>query len=152
MARSDLTFVLAVIAIGMASFAILIVFIEEGNVRHVQIYLPEQIKQTIAFEENGHVRVDGVFGTGEADNPTLVTRSGNYAYVLTVVNRGNLPHMLYIDGLNIQTKFLQSGENDTITVIPKVPGIYHYYDRAGQMQLLGELRVVQVIPEDSFKK
>jgi len=152
LAGSDLTFVISVIAIGIASFAILMVFVEEGNIRHVQIYLPEQIKQTIAFKENGHVRVDGVFGIGEADNPTLVTRSGNYAYVLTVVNRGKLPHMLYIDGLDIQTKFLQPGENDTITVIPKEPGIYHYYDRASQMQLLGELRVVQVIPEDSFKK
>lgn len=136
----------------MAAFAILIVFIGAGNVRHVQIYLPEQIKQTIAFEENGNVRIDGIFGTGEADNPTLITRSGNYAYVLTVVNRGKLPHMLYIDGLNIQTKLLQAGENDTITVMPKNPGTYHYYDRANQMQLLGELKVVQVIPEDSFGK
>ena len=75
----------------MVFFALLMVFVGGGNVRHVQIYLPEQIKQTIAFEENGHVRVDGVFGTGEADNPTLITRSGNYAYVLTVVNHGKLP-------------------------------------------------------------
>jgi hypothetical protein len=136
----------------MVSFAILIVFVIEGNVRHVQIYLPEQIKQTISFEENGHVRIDGLSGTGETNNPTLVTRLGNYAYVLTVVNHGKLPHMLYIDGLNIQTKLLQPGQNDTITVIPKEPGIYHYYDRASQMQLLGELKVVQVIPEDTFGK
>ena len=143
---------MSVILIGIVSFALLMVFVGGGNVRHVQIYLPEQIKQTIAFEENGHVRIDGVFGTGEADNPTLITRSGNYAYVLTVVNHGKLPHMLYIDGLNIQTKFLHPGENDTITIVSKEPGVYHYYDRASQMQLLGELRVVQVIPEDSFKK
>lgn len=136
----------------MASFAILVVFIGEGNVRHVQIYLPEQIRQTISFAENGHVRVDGVFGTEEADNPTLITRSGDYAYILTVINRGKLPHMLYIDGLNIQTKLLQPGQNDTISVMPKVPGTYHYYDRAGDMQLLGEFRVVQVVPKDAFGK
>lgn len=148
--KTNLTFVAIVIIIGMAVFAILIVFIGGGNVRHVQIYLPEQIKQTIAFEENGEVYIDGISGTKDSYNPTLITRTGNYAYVLTVVNHGKLPHMLYIDGFDVQTKLLQFGENDTITIIPKKPGIYHYYDRADKMHLLGELKVVQVVPEDSF--
>jgi hypothetical protein len=50
---SDFRFVLSVIIVGIVSFVILIAFVIEGNVRHVRIYLPEQIKQTIAFEENG---------------------------------------------------------------------------------------------------
>jgi len=60
--------------------------------------------------------------------------------------------MLYIDGLNIQTKLLQPGQNDTITVIPEKPGKYHYYDRASEMQLLGEFIVVQVVPRDAVEK
>lgn len=143
---------LSIVAIGIATFAIMMAFIGGGSVRHVQIYLPEQVKQTIAFEENGHVRIDGLYGTEEADNPTLITRSGDYAYVLTVINNGQIPHLLFIDGLNVQTKLLHAGENDTITIFPKKPGNYHYYDRAGEMQLLGEFKAVQVVPRDALEK
>ena len=153
MVKSSISFILAVVAIGIALFAILINFVGAGNVRDVKIYLPEQIKQTVVFEEDDSgVRIDGLYGTGEVENPTLITRSGGYAYVLTVINNGKLPHMFYIDGLNVQTKLLHSGENDTITILPKLPGNYHYYDRAGGMQQLGEFKAVQVIPMDAFEK
>jgi hypothetical protein len=150
-ARSEYSFVLSVIAIGIAVFAVLVVVVEQGNFRTVQIFLPEQIRQTVAFEENGKVRVQGVVGIGGADNPTLVTRSGDYAYILTVVNHGKSPHMFYIDGLDVQTKLLQPGDEDTLTLLPKKPGTYHYYDKADGLHLLGELDVVQVLPKDKLE-
>ena len=148
--KSDIAFVLSVIAIGMAIFAVMFSFIGLGSVRSTQIYLPEQIRQTVAFEENGNVKLIGVAGTGELDNPTLITRAGDYAYVLTVINLGKSPHMLYIDGLDVQTKLLQPEDQDTILVVPKKPATYHYYDKADGLHMLGELKVVKVVPMDTF--
>ena len=123
-------------------------YVEQGSIRPIQIFLPEQIRQTVAFEENGKVIVEGMVGIGASDNPTLVTRSGDYTYILTVINNGKSPHMFYIDGLDVQTKLLQPGDEDTITIMPKKPGTYHYYDKADGLHLLGELDVVQVLPKD----
>lgn len=150
MAKTEIAFVLSVIAVGLAIFAILFTFIGLGTVRSAQIYLPEQIRQTVAFEENGNVKLMGITGTGEPDNPTLITRAGDYAYVLTVINLGKSPHQLYIDGLEIETKLLQPDDQDTIMVVPKKPNTYHYYDKADELRMLGELKVVQVVPKDSL--
>jgi hypothetical protein len=108
--KQGVSFILSVIAIGIAAFAILIAFAGEGNVRHVEIYLPEQIQQTVAFQGDGSIVLAGIYGTGEAHNPTLITRSGDFAYVLTVRNDGDSPHRLYIEGLEVQTKLLMPGE------------------------------------------
>lgn len=150
--KQELSFILSVTAIGMAAFVVLIIFAGEGNVRHVEIYLPEQIKQTVAFQGDGIVELVGIYGTGEASNPTLVTRSGDFAYVLTVRNDGDSPHMLYIEGLEVQTKLLLPGDEDIITVIPKHPGLYGYYDKSDGLKKLGQLRVVQVVPRDAVEK
>lgn len=146
--KKDVSFIFSAIAIGIAAFAVLIAFAGEGNVRHVEIYLPEQIRQTVVFQGDGTVELAGLYGTGEANNPTLITRSGDFAYVLTVRNEGDSPHRLYIQGLEVQTKLLMPGDEDTITVIPKKPGIYDYYDKTEFLTKLGQLKVVQVVPRD----
>jgi hypothetical protein len=150
--QGSASFVISVVAIGIAIFAVMIAFVGEGNVRHVEIYLPEQITQTVAFQGDGSIELVGVLGTGEANNPTLVTRSGDFAYVLTVRNDGDSPHRLYIEGLEVQTDLLMPGDEDTITVIPKHPGTYDYYDKTETLNKLGQLKVVQVVPRDALEE
>ena len=150
--KQGISFILSVIAIGIASFAILVAFAGEGNVRHVEIYLPEQITQTVAFQEDETVEIAGISGTAEAHNPILVTRSGDFAYVLAVRNDGTSPHRLYIEGLEVQTDLLMPGDEDTITVVPKKPGTYDYYDKTQTLKKLGQLKVVQVVPRDALEE
>ena len=141
--------------IGMiAAFAILILFVGGGGVRHVPITFEERIETTVAFRTiDGEIKIVGLKGNIQT-NPTLVSRSGDdTVYALTVINQDNDLHMLYIDGLNLHTKILRPGESDTITIYPEEEGSYKYYDRLTivkddrgkeTMRLLGEFRIVKV--------
>lgn len=128
----------------------IIVIVGQGNVRHVQIFWPEKVEQTVAFLDiNGEVKLVGISGTAEKNNPTLIMRT-SFAYVLTVENRGNQHHRLYIDGFDVQTDLLEPGQKDTITIYPDKEGIYNYYDKRQILTPLGQLKSVQVTPSDSF--
>ena len=81
----------------------------------------------------------------------MITRSGDFTYILTIKNHGDSPHRLYIDGLEIQTKLLMPGEEDTLIVTPRKPGTYNYYDNVETKRLLGQLKVVQVVPADGLE-
>ena len=59
---------------------------------------------------DGQVKVVGLEGNAEV-NPTLVMRTGDFAMELTVINQDNVPHALYIDGLNISTMNLEEGQS-----------------------------------------
>jgi len=111
-------------------FALLLLFIGGGGVRHVPITFNEIIQTTVAFRNlDGDTKVIGITGNTQV-NPTLVSRTGtDTVYVLTVINQDDKSHMLYIDGLNLHTKILRPGESDPITIYPKREGIYNYYDR-----------------------
>jgi len=136
-------------------FAILILFVGEGRVRHVPITFNEVIRTTVAFREiGGETKVVGITGNTQM-NPTLVSRTGSDTiYLLTVINQDTDPHMFYIDGLNLHTKILRPGENDTITIYPTREGIYDYYDRlaidvkkgttASTINPLGQFKTVKV--------
>jgi hypothetical protein len=128
----------------------IIVIVGQGNVRHVQIFWPEKVEQTVAFLDiNDEVKLVGISGTAEKNNPTLIMRT-SFAYVLTVENRGNQHHRLYIDGFDVQTDLLEPGQKDTITIYPDKEGIYNYYDKRQILTPLGQLKSVQVTPSDSF--
>ena len=138
----------------IAAFAILILFVGGGGVRHVSITFEERIETTVAFRAiDSEIKIVGLKGNMQT-NPTLVSRSGDdTVYALTVINQDDDLHMLYIDGLNLHTKILRPGESDTITIYPEKEGSYKYYDRltvvkdnTGQetMKLLGEFRIVKV--------
>lgn len=141
--------------IGMISaFAVLIIFVGGGGVRHVPITFEERIETTVAFRTiDSEIKIVGLKGNMQT-NPTLLSRSGDdTVYALTVINQDNDLHMLYIDGLNLHTKILRPGESDTITIYPEKEGSYRYYDRltvvkdnTGKetMKLLGEFRIVKV--------
>jgi hypothetical protein len=106
----------------------LLVFISGGAVRHVPIFLKEKIETTVAFRTiDGELKLVGIKGTTQV-NPTLLSRTGDTAYILTVINQDKTPHVFYIDGLNMHTKILRPGQNDTITMYSKHEGTYNYYD------------------------
>lgn len=94
----------------------------------------------------GDVKLVGIIGN-TGINPTLISRTGEETeYSLTVINEDTEPHMFYIDRLNLHTKLLRYGENDTITIQPKKEAIYNYYDRSSIKKINGS-----VIPIGQFK-
>ena len=67
----------------MIGFASFIGVIGQGNVRHVEIFWPEKVEQTVAFKDvDGEVKLVGISGTAEDNNPTLIVRT-SFAYILT---------------------------------------------------------------------
>ena len=150
MTNQDKMLIISALVTGVIAFGILIVFVGQGEVRHVEIFLTEQVKQTVAFQDiDDKVMLVGVLGTGDTNNPTLVTRV-SFEYVLTVVNQGDTQHRLFIDGLNIQTDLLEPGEEHTIVIVPSKEGTYNYYDKRDRMELLGQLKAVIVSPDEKF--
>ena len=146
----DRHFVIIGIVVGMIGFASFIGIIGQGNVRHVQIFWQEKVEQTVAFKDiDGQVKLVGILGTAEDNNPTLIMRT-SFAYILTVENHGNQHHRLYIDGFNVQTDLLEPGQSDTITIYPDKEGTFNYYDKRERLLLLGQLQSVEVVPSDGF--
>lgn len=151
MNSKDKSFIIIMLVSGIVALAIIIGFIGQGNVRHVEIFYPEKVEQTIAFRDvNGEVKIVGIKGISEDNNPTLIMRT-SFAYILTVINQGDKHHRLYIEGLNVQTDLLEPGQNDTITILPKDQGTYNYYDLRERPNLLGQIKAVQVVPSDGFE-
>ena len=143
-------FVMIGLVIGIIGFASLVGVIGQGNVRHVEIFWPEKVEQTVAFTDiDGQVKLIGISGTAETNNPTLIMRT-SFAYVLTVENHGDQHHRLYIDGFNVQTDLLEPGESDVVTIYPDKEGVFNYYDKRERLLLLGQLKSVQVVPSDGF--
>ena len=127
-----------------------LMLIGNGVVRHVAITYKEIIKATVAFKNiDGDIKVVGIIGN-TGINPTLVSRTGQTEYALTVINEDKELHMFYIDGLNVHTKLLRFGENDTITIRPNNEGTYNYYDRVsleknnGSIIPIGEFKTLRV--------
>ena len=141
-------YIVAALAGGMVVFVFVSVFVSQGNVRHVQIFWKETIEATVAFKNiDGELKIVGIKGNGEI-NPTLVMRAGDYAYILTVINLDTIPHVFYVDGLEVHTKVLRSGENDTITLYSKNEGTYNYYDRFAAESPIGQIKAVKITSID----
>lgn len=148
---TDKRFIIILIVAGIVALGMIIGVVGQGNVRHVQIFFPEKIEQTVAFHDvDGEVRLVGVLGIDGVENPTLVMRT-SFAYILTVINDGDTEHRLYIDGLEVQTDLLNPGEKETITIFPKEEGTYNYYDKRQTIKLLGQIKAVSVVPSDEFE-
>ena len=109
----------------------------------------EKIEQTVSFEDiDGQVHLKGVLGVDGESNPHIVTRT-NFAYILTVINNRDQTHRLYIEGLNVTTNLLESGQ-DTLKIYPTEEKIYQYYDNVQVLHQLGFFEVRTVIPKDEF--
>lgn len=149
--NKDKIIIIVGLIIGVSALAGMIGFIGQGNIREVPLYYQEKVEQTVMFEEiDGKVQLVGITGIKGEVNPTLLTRT-SFAYILTVINNGTTNHRLYIEGLNVQTDLLDSGQNDTITILPNEEGIYNYYDKRERLDFLGKLQVVTVVPSDEFQ-
>ncbi len=151
MNTNDKKLVIIGIVAGIVGLSVMVGFIGQGNVRHVAIFWQEKVEQTVAFEDiDGEVQLRGIVGVAGEPNPTLISRTG-FAYILTVVNNGEKNHRLYIEGLNVQTDLLDPGEQDTITIYPTEEGTYNYYDKRDRLKLLGQVKIVSVVPSDEFQ-
>ena len=138
--------VIAIVLIGgLAALILFFALISGGIVRHVPITWQEKIETTIAFKTiDGQLNVVGIVGNS-GTNPTLLMRTQDFAMVLTVINQDSIPHMLYIDGLDVHTKILKQGENQTITFYSPTEGTYNYYDRlSSSNNPIGQIRAVKV--------
>jgi hypothetical protein len=103
----------------------------------------------IAFKEvSGVLQVVGVEGVS-GTNPTLIARTG-FVYNLYVTNNDSIPHMLIIEGLNVRTKLIASGQTEMISVFPTTEGEFRYYDETMKTRF-GVLKVVAVEPELKVK-
>jgi hypothetical protein len=143
-------FVILTIVLGISVMVVGISYIGGGNVRHVEIFWQERVEQTVAFEDvEGQVQLQGISGVDGDPNPHLVTRT-SFAYVLTVINNGDKHHRLYIEGLDVQTELLEIGEQEILTIYPDKEGIYKYYDKRENLEHLGFIEVVTVVPSDEF--
>jgi hypothetical protein len=130
---------------GIAILIVFFVLINGGLVRHVPITLKEKIETTIAFKTiDGKLNVIGIKGNS-GTNPTLLMRTRDFVMVFTVINQDKIPHMLYIDGLSVNTKILKAGENQTITFYSPTEGTYNYYDRlSSSTKPIGQIKAVKV--------
>ena len=132
---------------GLAAFAIAVVSISGGGVRQAEIFLPEKTEFTVAFKNlDGEVKVVGLVGTAEI-NPTILMRTGDFAMVLTVINQDNLPHALYIDGLNLSTRMLQPGQSEVLTFYSEGEATFNYYIQ-GEDEPTGQIIAVKVTMYD----
>jgi hypothetical protein len=128
---------------GVAIFAIMLFIISGGAVRHVQIFLPEKTEVTVAFRNiDGETKLVGIKGIAQV-NPIILMRTGDFAMELTVVNQDSKPHALHIDGLDISTRFLQTGQSEVLTFYSEEEATYNYYDY-GNDKPLGQVRAVKV--------
>ena len=141
--KNDKKILIGSIIGGMVFFSLIVGFIGQGNIRQVPIFFKEHMESTVAFRNiDGETKIVGMKGNSDV-NPTLVMRTGDFAYILTVINQDTVSHMFYVKGLEVHTKVLRPGENDTITIYSKNPGTYDYYDRIEEKQL-GNIKAVKV--------
>ena len=69
MKQNDKILVIAGLVAGMVGLAVMIGFIGQGNVRHVEIFWTEKVEQTVVFEEiNGDVQIKAIKGVKGDDN------------------------------------------------------------------------------------
>ena len=140
---SDGKLVLLAIAGALAAFVIAFVFISNGGVRHVEIFLEEKTYVALAFRNiDGEVKLVGIDGLSQV-NPTILMRTGDFAMELRVVNQDNVPHSLYIDGLEISTKVLQPGDTELLTFYSEGEATYDYYIQGNDLPT-GQIRAVKV--------
>lgn len=151
MISKDKWLVITGLVVGLVALTVFIGFIGQGNVRQVALFWPEKVEQTVAFEDvDGDVQLRGIKGISGEPNPTLISRT-SFAYILTVINNGDKHHRLYIEGLEVQTDLLEPGQEETLMILADKEGTYNYYDKRDRLKLLGQIKIVTVVPSDEFQ-
>jgi hypothetical protein len=140
---SEKRFVIIALVGGFAALGGIILFAGQGYVRHVNIFFPEEIHQTLEFQSiDGQTVVVGTIGNLGV-NPDLISRT-EFAYIITIKNADTKPHLFYVDTIGVKTKLLEPGQTDTITIQSKQEATFQYYDIAEKKQLLGTIQIKRV--------
>lgn len=140
---SEKRFVIIALVGGFAALGGMIVFTGQGYVRHVNIFFPEEIRQTLEFQNiDGQTVVVGTIGH-LGINPSLISRT-EFVYIITVINADTKPHLFYVDPIGVKTKLLEPGQSDTITIQSKQEADFQYYDIAEKKHLLGTIQIKRV--------
>lgn len=140
---SEKRFVIIALVGGFAALGGMIVFTGQGYVRHVNIFFPEEIRQTLEFQNiDGQTVLVGTIGNLGV-NPSLISRT-EFAYIITIKNADTKPHLFYVDTIGVKTKLLEPGQTDTITIQNKQEATFQYYDIAEKKQLLGTIQIKRV--------
>ncbi|HSA97508.1 MAG TPA: hypothetical protein VLF17_00315 [Candidatus Nitrosotenuis sp.] len=149
--NSDKRFLIFGLVGGFVALAAIFGYASMGYVRAFNIFWPEEVRQTLEFQNvDGKTVVVGTVGNAGI-NPSLIMRTGGYSYIITVVNKDTVPHRLYVDTVNASTKLLQPDEDDQIIIRSKYDTKFNYYDIANGTNLLGTIQVVHVIPLDKLE-
>lgn len=136
-------FVIIALIGGFAALGGIILFTGQGYVRHVNIFFPEEVRQTLEFQSiDGQTVVVGTIGNSGV-NPSLISRT-EFAYIITVKNADTKPHLFYVDTIEVKTKLLEPGQSDTIIIQSKQEATFQYYDIAEKKQLLGTIQIKRV--------
>lgn len=142
--NSEKKFVIIGLAVGCIALIAIFGYASQGYVRQFNIFWPEEVRQTLEFQtQNGSTVVVGRIGNG-GTNPDLIMRTGDYSYIITVVNKDTTSHQLYVDGVNLKTKLLEPDESDKIIIQSKNEATFNYYDIAKGKEFLGTIRAVHV--------
>lgn len=144
-------FVIIGLVCGFVALAVVMGYASMGYVRHMNIFWPEEIRQTLEFRSvDGKTVVVGTVGNA-GTNPDLIMRTGDFTYIMTVKNADSVPHQLYVEGLDKSTKLLGPGKSDRITLNSRYEASYNYYDISNGKQLLGTITAKYVVPLDEIE-
>lgn len=87
---------------------------------------PTSSTTTSNIDNSQPAQAVAVSGSEFAFSPSTFTVKANQPVSLTFTNNGNFPHNLAISDLNVQTKTIQPGEQDTITFTPTQTGSFAF--------------------------
>jgi hypothetical protein len=142
--NTEKKFVIIGIVAGCVGLIAIFGYASQGYVRQFNIFWPEEVRQTLEFQtQNEKTVVVGTVGNGGI-NPELIMRSGDYSYIITVINKDTKSHQLYIDGFDVKTKLLEPDEVDKIVLQSKKEITVNYYDISNGKEFLGTIRAVRV--------
>ena len=85
----------------------------------------------------GEVKEVLIEGDEYAFSPKTVTLFKGEKVRLTFKNTGNLPHNFMVEGLDITTKTISSGQVDTVEFTPEEAGTYPFFCGVGGHKDLG---------------
>jgi len=149
--QSEKKFVVVALVCGFVAMAAIMGYASMGYVRHMNIFWPEEIRQTLEFRSaDGKAVVVGTIGNA-GTNPDLIMRTGDFSYILTVRNGDDVPHQLYVEGVDVGTKMLAPGESETIVLKSRYEATYNYYDISNEKRLLGTITAKYVVPLDEIE-
>lgn len=77
-------------------------------------------------------------------SPSTVSVKAGEKVILTLNNKGRIPHNLVIDELGVETEIISGGESDSVVFIAEKKGVYSFYCGIGSHRDLGMEGVLTV--------